>query len=60
VTSLQCRLELGKMANDEASLRETVDESLMETRRIFAAIAGIRERLLASPGEEERTNEQPD
>jgi hypothetical protein len=45
VTTLQCRLELGKMAGDSASLLEAVEGGLLEMRRIFEAIGRFRERM---------------
>jgi regulator of replication initiation timing len=45
LTTLQCTLELGQMMDDCDSLREAVEDSLVETRRMFAAIAKLRERL---------------
>jgi hypothetical protein len=45
VTSLQCQLELGKMAGDREALLEAVEGGLLETRRIFADIERFRQRL---------------
>lgn len=47
VTSLQCRLELGKMIGGEEALLEAADGALEDASRIFAAVARIRARLLA-------------
>jgi len=46
LTSLQCRLELAQMMGDAGSLREAVDGGLEDTRRLFAGVSAMRERLL--------------
>ena len=47
LTALQCRLEMGMMHGGQPELLlETLHDSLIETRRLFAAIAAMRERLL--------------
>jgi hypothetical protein len=46
LTALQCRLELGRMLGDSAALQEAVNGGLEETRRMFEAIALMRQRLL--------------
>lgn len=46
VTSLQCRLELGKMCGGEEALQEVTDGALEDAVRIFEAVAKLRERLL--------------
>lgn len=45
LTALQCRLEIGKMMGQEKALREAVEGALVETQRMFAAIARVRESL---------------
>lgn len=52
VTSLQCRLELGRMTGGEEALLEAVDGALEDSARVFAAIARMRERLIAELGGE--------
>ncbi|MFC6644276.1 hypothetical protein ACFQBQ_01450 [Granulicella cerasi] len=55
VTSLQCRLELGKMCGDEVALIEATDGALEDAARIFEAVARMRSRLqdeMAKRGEE--------
>ncbi len=47
LTALQCRLEIGQMQGHPGGLKEAVDGSLEETRRMFEVIARIRQRLLA-------------
>lgn len=47
VTSLQCRLELGKMMGGEDALVEAADGALEDAARIFEHVAKIRERLIA-------------
>lgn len=47
LTALQCRLEMGHMLGHPGGLKEAVDGSLEETRRMFEVIARIRQRLLA-------------
>jgi hypothetical protein len=46
LTALQCRLELGRMGGDRASLREAVDGGLEEMLRIYAAVARMRSSLV--------------
>ena len=46
LTTLQCRLELGRMCGDEVSMMEAIDGGLMETMRLFDGIGKLRERLL--------------
>jgi hypothetical protein len=48
ITSLQCRLELGKVVGGEMVLLEAVDGALEDSARIFAGVARMRERLLAA------------
>jgi hypothetical protein len=57
VTSLQCRLELGKMAGDREGLLEAVNGGLLETRRIFEDIERFRQRLQSIS---DREPDQPD
>lgn len=52
LTALQCRLEMARMPGDSRLLLETVEDSLMQTRRLFAAIAVMRERLLSEEARE--------
>jgi len=47
VTSMQCRLELGKMGGTADELLEAANGALEDTDRIFAAVARMREKLLA-------------
>lgn len=48
LTALQCRLEMGRMQGDTPELLlETIQHGLIETQRMFAAIAAMRERLLS-------------
>jgi hypothetical protein len=47
LTALQCRLEIGRMQGNPSAMAEAVDGGLEETRRIFAVIMRIRQRLLA-------------
>jgi hypothetical protein len=48
LTALQCRLEMGTMHVDQPELLlETIHDSLIETRRLFAAVAAMREGLLS-------------
>jgi signal transduction histidine kinase len=52
LTALQCRLEMGIIHGGQPELlRETVQDSLIETSRLFAAIAAMRERLLSEDGQ---------
>ena len=48
VTSLQCRLELGRLCGGEEALREANDGALEDAARIFAAVGRMRERLLVA------------
>ncbi len=48
VTSLQCRLELGKLYGGEEALIEAADGALEDTVRIFVAVEKIRARLVAA------------
>jgi hypothetical protein len=57
VTTLQCRLELGRMAGDSASLLEAVEGGLLEMRRIFEAIDCFRERMQSLGLNGEQQNE---
>jgi len=50
LTSLQCRLELAQMIGDPESLKEAVALGLEDTRRLFAGVAAMRERLLHKDG----------
>ena len=43
LTSLQCRLELGKMLADEASLSEAVEGALLELGRVNESFSRLRE-----------------
>lgn len=45
LTALQCRLEIGRMLGHESALQEAVDGSLEETKRMFAAVHQMRQRL---------------
>ncbi len=45
LTTLQCRLELGAMCADGASLLEAVQGGLQETEKLFAGIGAMRESL---------------
>jgi len=47
VTALQCRLELGKICGGEEALLEAADGALEDAGRIFAAVAKMRDRLVA-------------
>jgi len=53
VTSLQCRLELGKLIGGEAALLEAADGALEDSGRIFEAVARMRERLVTAAAEVE-------
>lgn len=53
LTSLQCRLELAQMIGNPVSLREAVDAGLEDTRRLFAGVSAMRERLLHEDGKGE-------
>jgi hypothetical protein len=46
LTALHCRLEMGKMLGHAEALEEAVNGGLEETRRMFAVIALMRQRLL--------------
>ena len=46
LTALQCRLEIGRMLGQTASLEETLSGALEETRRMFEVIARMRQRLV--------------
>jgi hypothetical protein len=50
VTSLQCRLELGKICGGEEALVEAVDGALEDAARIFTAVAKVRGRLVTELG----------
>jgi len=50
LTTLQCRLELGLMCGDVASLMEAVEGALVETASLFQGIGAMRERLLLELG----------
>jgi hypothetical protein len=50
LTALQCRLELGQMIGDYDALAEAVEGAMLETERMFAAIAQMRERLTKETG----------
>lgn len=52
LTALHCRLELGRMQGDAASLRAAVEESLAESQRLFAAVARMRACLRAEESPE--------
>jgi hypothetical protein len=52
LTALQCRLEVARMPGEPRMLLETVEDSLMQTRRMFAAVAVMRERLLSEEARE--------
>ncbi len=45
LTTLQCRLELGRVCGDPAALLDAVDGGLIETERLFARIREMRELL---------------
>jgi len=47
LTALQCRLEMGRMIGGSEAFEEAVNGGLEETRRMFAVIAHMRQRLLA-------------
>jgi hypothetical protein len=47
VTSLQCRLELGKLCGGEQALLEAAEGALEDAARIFEHVAKMREHLLA-------------
>jgi hypothetical protein len=48
MTALQCRLEMGTMQVGQPELLlETIQDGLIETRRLFAAVAAMREGLLS-------------
>ena len=51
VTGLQCRLEIGRMLGDRASLLETVDGALEDLGRITAAISRLRDLAVAAESE---------
>lgn len=46
LTALQCCLEMSRMPGHGEALEVAIDESLRETKRIFAVIARMRQRLL--------------
>jgi hypothetical protein len=50
LTALQCRLELGQMIGDQEALLEAVEGAMLETERMFAAIAHMREKLAKEIG----------
>ena len=50
LTTLQCRLELGQMCGDEASLMEAVEGGLQEITKLFRGIGRMRERLMLEMG----------
>jgi hypothetical protein len=47
LTALQCHLELGRVLGHAGALEESIDGALEETRRMFAVVAQMRQRLLA-------------
>jgi hypothetical protein len=59
VTSLQCQLELGKMAGDREALLEAVEGGLLETRRIFADIERFRQCLQSLTVHEQEPTASP-
>lgn len=46
LTALQCRLEFARMLGHAEAFEEAVNGGLEETRRMFAIIIHMRERLL--------------
>lgn len=46
VTSLQCRLELGRLCGGEEALLEAADGALEDATRIFEAVGRMRERIV--------------
>ncbi len=49
LTSLQCRLEIGLLLDDEVSAREALQESLQELKRVLAAVSRMRHSLRLQP-----------
>jgi hypothetical protein len=47
LTALQCRLEIAKATGELEALRSGVEDSLVETSRMFEAVAQMRKCLLA-------------
>jgi glucose-6-phosphate-specific signal transduction histidine kinase len=45
LTVLQCQLELAQMMGDPKSLKEAVDAGVVESQRIVASVARMREML---------------
>ena len=48
LTSLQCRLEIGLLLGDAVSARQALQDSLLELRRVLAAISRMRAALEGS------------
>jgi hypothetical protein len=46
LTLLQCRLEMGRMSEDVAELKESIDEALTDAERLFAGVNRMRVELL--------------
>jgi len=46
LTALQCRLEMGRIVGGAEAFEEAVNGGLEETRRMFAVIGHMRQRLL--------------
>lgn len=42
LTSLQCRLEIGCLATEDGGVLSTVHDSLVELKRVFAAVERMR------------------
>lgn len=62
LTALQCRLETARMEQaraDEGSrlLLDTVADGLIETKRMFAIVAAMRERLISQETSQEISEE---
>ncbi len=51
LTSLQCRLEIGLLVEDETSAREVLEDCLLELKRVLAAVSRMRTVLAANTGE---------
>jgi hypothetical protein len=59
LTALQCLLEIARLPGDcHNVLLETVEDSLTETRRIFIAVARMRERILSEDARDWAEGEQ--
>jgi signal transduction histidine kinase len=58
LTALQCILEVAGLTGGENSLLESLEDSLTETRRIFIAVARMRERILSEDAREWAEGEQ--